>query len=112
MDEGSKLVINEGAYLQNNHNIASDINNRWQNYKPENEGGIGGAIYNQGVVEIKDGIIQNNSAMTGGGIYTEGKIEIKGNGQILSNKARKKIGDGYYLREPGGCGGGISGRRH
>lgn len=107
VDEGSKLVINEGAYLQNNHNIASDINNRWQNYKPENEGGIGGAIYNQGVVEIKDGIIQNNSAMTGGGIYTEGKIEIKGNGQILSNKARKKIGDEYYLREPGGCGGGI-----
>lgn len=55
------LTVNSGVTLQNNHTD-----------------GNGGAIFNEGTVNITGAVIQKNSAQAGAAVYSTGKLTVKG----------------------------------
>jgi uncharacterized repeat protein (TIGR01451 family) len=62
---------------------SSDINN---NYVTDVDSGLGGGIYNSGIVTFSDSNIDNNAATAGAGIYNNGKIDVF-DSNIYSNTA-------------------------
>jgi hypothetical protein len=84
-------------------------------------GAAGGAIYNQGVLDLNGVIVQGNSAQgsafgqpaEGGGIYSTGALTLEGNSIVRNNQALGGNGmagatyyrQGYGTGQPGGNGG-------
>jgi hypothetical protein len=87
---------------------------------PENGPGEGGAIYNQGTLDLNGVTVQNNIAQgglssfgaavgtngLGGGIYSSGALTMEGGTTLQNNYARGAMGN-YYNRvaHPAGAGG-------
>jgi predicted outer membrane repeat protein len=63
-------------------------------------GGCGGAILNQGAVDLKGVTVQNNGASSGGGIYSSGSLTLEAGTLISGNQA---VGtNGYVIEYPDG----------
>ena len=90
---GGTLNVKDGAVLQNNTQSASNMFSE------------GGAITNNGTLEMTGGKIQYNRAYLGGGVHNRGTFRMSG-GEISNNTA-----DGTYgsigTGERGACGGGV-----
>ncbi len=76
MNSGT-LNIEQGAVLQNNQNGYQDV------------GREGGAIRNDGTLNMNGGEIKNNSAVSGGGIFNSKTFNMN-NGTITGNKGTGK----------------------
>lgn len=78
VEPGGELTLEKGAVLQNN--------NSEEGQPGRGSLSFGGGIYNEGILVVSDGMIQNCTATYGGGVYSSGTMMMKG-GKIANNKA-------------------------
>jgi hypothetical protein len=88
--DGSIIYIDNGCNMDMYNGVTLQNNNR------TNSSGSGGAIINQGILNIYGGKISNNYASYAGGIYNNGTVLMTG-GEISHNVAQDNgSGGGYY----------------
>ena len=103
VNSGGALTIDTGAVLEYNSNKPNVSSN---NFAESGYIGLGGAIYCNGTLTMKNGLIQYCEALCGGGVYVEnGTFDLNG-GLIDHNYARDIISTSYrpskYHKNAGG----------
>ena len=88
------LNIADKAILQNNHNVYRDVDKE------------GGAVNNEGTLNMTGGTIQNNSAVSGGGVFNSGVFNFSG-GEIKDNEAKGTHKSNGISKAVGAAGGGV-----